>query len=95
MLKIEKNGEDGTVSLHGRFDASQVAKAQEVFGQIDKSCVIDFAHLEYISSAGLGVLLATQKRLGDQGQGLKLINMSKLVRDVFRYSRLDTIFEIG
>lgn len=95
MLEIEQSEESpNTLKLRGRFDASQVARAHEVFGAIEKSCVIDFGDLDYISSAGLGVLLATQKRLGDQGEHLKLINMKKLVRDVFRYSRLDTIFEI-
>jgi len=95
MLEIQRSDEQpNTLILKGRFDASQVAKAQEIFGALETSCVIDFAGLEYISSAGLGVLLATQKRLWDKGEKLKLTNMKKLVRDVFRYSRLDTIFEV-
>ena len=56
--------------------------------------MIDCSGLEYISSAGLGVLLGTFKRLDEKGASLKLTGMRKLVRDVFRYSRMDTIFEI-
>jgi len=56
--------------------------------------VIECDGLEYISSAGLGVLLATYKRLAASGQTVKLVGMRKLVRDVFRYSRMDTIFEV-
>jgi anti-sigma B factor antagonist len=50
--------------------------------------------LEYISSAGLGVLLRTQKRLLQSGGGLRLVNPSRHIRDIFRYSGFDRIFQI-
>lgn len=56
---------------------------------------MDFSRLEYISSAGLGVLLATQKRLQDRGAGLKLVNVNSHIRDVLHFSGFDQIFEIG
>ena len=84
----------GEVLLSGRFDASQVDKAKAVFDKIDESCVVNFKDLEYISSAGLSVLLATQKRLMESGEKLKLIHLNKYVGDVFRYAGFDTIFEI-
>jgi len=93
MFEITKT-EEGKVKLSGRFDASQVARAQEVFDTVQGTCVIDCSNLEYISSAGLGILLATYKRLHADGHTLRLQNMRKLVRDVFRYSRMDTIFEV-
>jgi anti-anti-sigma factor len=86
--------EAGRIVVSGRFDASQVDKAQALFDTVKGSCVIDCSELEYISSAGLGVLLGAYKRLDAQGASLKLTGMRKLVRDVFRYSRMDTIFEI-
>ena len=46
------------------------------------------------ASPGLGVLLGTYKRLEATGGTLKLIRLKKLVRDVFRYSRIDTIIEV-
>ena len=93
MFEIGRT-ESGGVRLAGRFDAAQVTRAQEVFDTVDGDCVIDCTDLEYISSAGLGILLATYKRLHADGHTLRLQNMRKLVRDVFRYSRMDTIFEI-
>ena len=90
-VKILDNDE---VLLAGRFDASQVEKAKSVFDDITESGVVNFKDLEYISSAGLSVLLATQKRLGDAGKALKLVNLNKHIRDVFRYTGFDTIFEI-
>jgi anti-anti-sigma factor len=59
--------EEGRISLSGRFDAAQVEKARAVFDQVKASTVVDFAELEYISSAGLGILLMTQRRLREGG----------------------------
>jgi anti-sigma B factor antagonist len=86
--------EEGQVRLSGRFDAAQVEKARTVFDQINVPAVVDFAELEYISSAGLGILLMTQRRLRESGKGLKLVNMNKHIRDVFQYAGFDKIFEI-
>jgi len=86
--------ENNEVQLFGRFDAAQVEKARSVFDTLTASTVVDFNGLEYISSAGLGILLMTQRRLKESGGGLKLINMNKHIRDVFEYAGFDKIFEI-
>jgi len=86
--------QEGAVHLSGRLDASQVEKAETVLGRLSSSTVIDFKDLEYISSAGLGILLKTQKRLSESGNALKLINMNKMIRDVFHIARFDLIFQI-
>ncbi|GJQ21368.1 MAG: hypothetical protein HBSIN02_17230 [Bacteroidia bacterium] len=93
MFEI-KITDQGDVVLSGRLDAAQTDKAMEVLGRINESAKVDFKELQYISSAGLGVLLATQKRLSQSGKRLKLINMSKHIRDVFHFARFDMIFEI-
>jgi anti-anti-sigma factor len=84
---------DGVV-LAGRFDASQTDKAQSVFDRLSETAVVDFKDLDYISSAGLRVLLHTQKRLGQTGNCLKLRNMNVHVRQVFQYAGFDMIFDI-
>ncbi len=93
MLDI-RIGENGEILLSGRFDASQVDKAESVFIVITKATAVNFEALEYISSAGLGVLLMTQKRLSESGNSLKLINMNKHIRDIFQYAGFDMIFDI-
>lgn len=93
MLTIER-GEGGEILLRGRWDASQTEMAQAFFTSVAGPSVVDFAGLEYISSAGLGVLLLAQRRLTASG-GLKLVNMNHHVRDVFRYAGLDKVFEIA
>ena len=86
---------DNEVHLSGRFDASQVDKARSVFDSITTTAIVDFTNLDYISSGGLSVLLATQKRLGQNGQCLKLRNMNVHVRQVFEYARFSVIFDIA
>jgi anti-anti-sigma factor len=86
--------EAGTVVLQGRLDAAQAPRAQEFLDRLVGACVVDMEHLEYISSAGLGVLLRTHKRLMGQGQGVKLVNVRSHVNDIFTYSGFDRLFEI-
>ena len=86
--------DDGTVIVEGRLDASQAVKAQAFLDQVEGQCVLDLAKLEYISSAGLGVLLKTHKRLMGVGSGIKLINVNNHIHDIFRYSGFDKLFEI-
>lgn len=93
MFRIDLR-ENGEIVLAGRFDAAQVDSARSVFDKIDRTCSVDFMNLDYISSGGLSVLLATQKRLGEAGHQLKLKHMNRHIREVFKYAGFDAIFEI-
>lgn len=93
MLEISV-GENGEIVLSGRFDAAEAERARQFFLGLNDAKVVDFGRLDYISSAGLGVLLAAQKKLSEQGKGLRLINVNGHIRDVFHFSGFDQIFEI-
>jgi anti-anti-sigma factor len=93
MLDIDF-GDGGNVVVAGRLDAANAERAQEFLDQLPGPCIVDMAELEYISSAGLGVLLKTHKRLMAVEGGLKLVNVNKNIIDVFRYSGFDRLFEI-
>ncbi len=90
-IRLEPNGE---IRLQGRFDATQVEKAFEIFNQISKTTTIDFSDLDYISSAGLSVLLKTQKRLKSEGHELIIKNLNRHIREIFKYAGFDLIFKI-
>jgi anti-sigma B factor antagonist len=93
MLTIE-NGAPGTVVIAGRLDAAQCPNAQAFLDKVAGTVTLDCAGLEYISSAGLGVLLKTQKRLMAAGGKLRLASVSRHLRDILQYSGFDQIFEI-
>jgi len=89
-VKITEN----EILLIGRFDASQEKRALEIFREINESHIVNFKKLEYISSAGLSVLLETQKRLEQHGHELTLTKMNDHIHDVFKFAGFDTIFTI-
>lgn len=93
MFEIDYT-ESGEIICSGRLDAAQSAKAEAFLGRLDASQTLDFERLEYISSAGLAILLKTQKRLSESGAALKIINVNKHIYDIFRYSGFNSIFEI-
>ena len=93
MFEIEY-GEGGEVICRGRLDAAQCASAESFLDGLEGASTLDFSALEYISSAGLGILLKTQKRLAGTGAGLKIINVNNHIYDVFRYSGFHAIFDI-
>ena len=94
MLEITVGANDEII-LAGRFDAAEAEKARKVFLSFTDTKTIDFSRLDYISSAGLGVLLAAQKQLSEHGKGLRLVNVKSHIRDVLHFSGFDQIFEMG
>ena len=83
-LKIEKKNAE-TLALEGRLDTLTApeleAEISAMFPTV-QTLTLDMEKLDYISSAGLRVILKTQKALA-QKAGLKLINVSDDVREVF------------
>ena len=93
MFEIGFN-EAGNVAVSGRLDAANAPRAQAFLNEITGACVLDLSALEYISSAGLGVLLSTHKRLSTGGSGLELVHVNPHITDIFRYSGFDKLFVI-
>lgn len=93
MLAIEF-GANGEVVIAGRLDAAQCPTAQTFLDRVSGPVTMDCSGLEYISSAGLGVLLKTQKRLMASSGKLRLAGVNRHIRDIFQYSGFDQIFEI-
>jgi anti-sigma B factor antagonist len=93
MLAIDF-GSEGVVVIAGRLDASEASRAQAFFDKVQGTVTLDCSKLDYISSAGLGVLLKTQKRLLGTGGKLRLTGVNSHLNDILGYSGFDQIFEI-
>lgn len=81
-------GNDGEVRLIGRLDAAEADQATKDFAALEGPVVADCSELEYISSAGISVLMVTYKRLQQKGHSLRLKAVQPRVRNVFVYSGL-------
>jgi anti-sigma B factor antagonist len=93
MFEIQL-GPAGEVVMAGRLDATQCDSALRFLERLAEPRVIDLARLEYIASSGLRVFLMTQKRIMASGTGLRLINVSPQVHDIFRYAGFDQIIDM-
>ncbi len=93
MFEIKPDGE-GRLLLIGRFDAAQAEKAMAAFYALEGQVALDCKQLKYVSSSGLGVLFETQRRLGEAGGGLKLVNLSPHLRELFTIAGFDRIIDI-
>ena len=86
------------VRVAGNLDSNTSPQAQQALDALlaggVRKVAIDCTALDYISSAGLRVLLGTVKRLGAAGGGLRLFGLNDTVREVFDISGFSTILAV-
>lgn len=85
---------DGLIRLEGRLDAASVATARDRLDQLENSARLDFTRLDYIASAGLGLLVAVQIRLRERDQGLVLTGLNPHLREVVALAGFEGVFAI-
>ena len=82
----------------GRIDGSNYFEYQNILvSGIDpdeKSMILDFVHLGYISSAGLRVCLVIGKKFNGPGKAFGICNLTRSIRDIFTVSGLDQIISV-
>lgn len=97
-IKLVKQPPDGAeLRLEGRLDTTSAPAAQEAFLKVAggyAKITLDFASLDYVSSAGLRALLAMQKQVNRSGGRLTLKNVSPAVMEVFEMTGFSGILNI-
>lgn len=98
FMTIEKklDGNTLTVALEGRLDTSTAPELEaELKGALDgvTELFFDFAKLDYISSAGLRVMLSTQKTMNKQGK-MVIKNVNDVIKEVFEVTGFIDIMTI-
>ena len=97
-MTIEKNlnGTEMTVTIVGRLDTTTApqleAELKQSMNGVEK-LVLDFAALEYLSSAGLRVLLALQKVMNKQGEMI-IKNVNETINEIFEVTGFIDILTI-
>ena len=96
MIEIKRNAENAIVELVGRLDTTTAPSLEKTLNEDmgeTKNLILDFKGLEYISSAGLRVLLSAQKRMQKIGS-MKVINVCEEVMEVFEITGFADILTI-
>ena len=98
MLNINKNIEDGKAlyELEGRLDTITAPELEaDLMESLDgvTELTLDFQKLDYISSAGLRVLLATQKIMNKQGE-MKVTNLNETIAEIFELTGFAEILTV-
>ena len=95
-IEIKRNKEELIIEITGRLDTTTAPALEKAINDnlgTNESLIIDFKNLEYISSAGLRVLLSAQKKLQQSG-AMKLKNVCEEVMDVFEITGFADILDI-
>lgn len=100
QMDVSTRTEQGVtiIAFAGNLDSNTSPAAQQTLDGIlaggGKKLIIDFSTLDYISSAGLRVLLGTAKQLQRSGGALRLFGLNETVREVFEISGFSTILTV-
>lgn len=96
-MEIVKNQSQDqlTVAVSGRLDTSTAPQLSEALGELENvtNLVFDFEGLEYVSSAGLRVLLSAQKTMNTKGK-MTLTHVNDSIMEVFEITGFSDIFTV-
>ena len=93
-INLNKNEDKLIISLEGRLDTTTSPNLESEYKKLDETnIVLDLKDLNYISSAGLRVLLTMQKEMNKKGS-LEIINVCDDVLDIFEVTGFNDILNI-
>ena len=96
MIEIKKSAESTTLEIVGRLDTTTAPSLDKTINEDvgnPKNLILDFKGLEYVSSAGLRVILGAQKKMQKLGS-MKIINVCEEVMGVFEITGFADILTI-
>lgn len=95
-IEIKKNVNELVLEVNGRLDTTTAPALEKTINENlegVKTLILDLKSLEYISSAGLRVLLSAQKKMQQVGE-MKVMNVCELVMEVFEMTGFADILAI-
>ena len=98
-LGLRHTGDVAVIDVGGRITIGEEAVAfRDAVQKLGKSnpakVLLNLAELAYVDSSGTGELVAAYSLIANQGGQLKLVNVGKRIRDVFRIAQLTPLFQI-
>ena len=97
-MKIDLKKEDKklTIKLGGKLDTNTSPELDSKMNELEgmEEVIIDMKELDYISSAGLRVLLAIKNMLEEKGRQLEIHNVNEVITEVFNVTGFSDILDI-
>lgn len=96
MIEIKKSADSTTIEVVGRLDTTTAPSLDKTINDDigeTKNLILDFKGLEYISSAGLRVLLSAQKKMNQVG-AMKVIGVCPAIMEVFEMTGFTGVLSI-
>ncbi len=97
MEILVSHNENLVISLKGRLDTTtspELEKRLKEEEMKENKIILDFKELEYISSAGLRILLSLKKTLQSQNKELEIHNINDVVKEVFNVTGFINILNV-
>ena len=98
QISVKTADEVKVMEFKGNLDTQTSSDAQEQLTELiekgEKKILVHFGKLEYISSAGLRVLLTAAKQLKPGGGEIRICSLNEVVKEVFDISGFITIFKV-
>ena len=97
-INVERDFELVTLEISGRLDTTTAPNLESVINDLSqdaKELVFDMTGVEYISSAGIRVLLGAYKKMNFNQGTMRIEKVSDLVREVFEMTGLSQMLEQG
>jgi len=98
MVGLKVIGQGNSIILRGEVDVGNCGLFKEELGKAiekaDGDVTLDFGGLDYIDSAGLGILVGVFKRLQEKDLKMKVVNANDYIKKLFRITKLETLFTV-
>jgi len=95
-LSVEKHDGKNFIKLGDHFEFNDHQAFRDSYKDLKtgESVIIDFRHLSYMDSSGLGMLMAMRKSLGGNGSHIQFINCNEFVLKIFYMVNFEKLFVI-
>jgi len=94
MFQVDFNEKTNTIILIGNLEASKAEEVKMLLEKVEDTVIVDMSNLEFICSAGIGIMVMTYRKLKEKGKDIHLINLNDHIKKVFEVSMLDKVFNI-
>ncbi|MDP8206752.1 MAG: STAS domain-containing protein [Candidatus Electryonea clarkiae] len=94
ILSIKLTGENEHL-LSGRIDSESLDILKDYLDELDGEVSLNMSEVKYINSAGLGIILAADRRMKKNKGSIIIVHPSGFVSEIFKISGLDNIIEVS